>query len=554
MQELDVWLLGVKAGRLKKSDNEEFIFQYDKSYIENKGLPLSYPLALRSEAYIGQTVKNFFENLIPEGSLYTGMCHISHLDTQDVIGFLGKWGRECAGALAFAAPGENLRETGDKVPLHVRSFFKNDYVPLAISGECMTFHKAPPAVRMSLGGGQDKLPVIYENGQLFVPTGGQPSTHILKPNLKEFPHSARNEALCLDLARRIGLPAARCEVVPVNRGAFVAVERYDRRNGKRLHQIDFCQVLDIGRAEKYQKEKNHENYSGIESLIKTCKKLKIEAPNKETVNEYFWKAMLYAWFIKNTDAHAKNYSVIFYPENDNRFKAKLAPLYDMNSMYFYPYADGNMAMKYNEKFRHDKISAEDLVCTATALAIEEKAALNDIINMGNKIINTIPCLVDEHRKKYKDAPIYHKLKKAIIWHTKKILNSFNIHNSLSPLLDNKDEKDLQNNNQYINQAKKIISDNINVINNFNDLCDNSEIINSLCLDTDDGRMTIDPNSNKDEKRRKNLQFICESSKKYTNEELVNLVANILTELNKEAIVNNNKEQEILLNNNKHIKR
>ncbi|MCR5813083.1 MAG: HipA N-terminal domain-containing protein [Desulfovibrio sp.] len=90
MQELDVWLSGEKAGRLTKTDTDKYVFHYDASYVNAKGLSLSYPLTLRSEAYTGQTVRNFFENLLPEGSLYTGMCHITHLDTQDVIGFLAK--------------------------------------------------------------------------------------------------------------------------------------------------------------------------------------------------------------------------------------------------------------------------------------------------------------------------------------------------------------------------------------------------------------------------------------------------------------------------------
>lgn len=54
----------------------------------------------------------------------------------------------------------------------------------------------------------------------------------------------------------------------------------------------------------------------------------------------------------------------------------------------------------------------------------KKTAINYIIVMGNKIINILPGLVNERRKKYRDAPVYHKLKKAIIWQTEKILESF----------------------------------------------------------------------------------------------------------------------------------
>jgi hypothetical protein len=63
-------------------------------------------------------------------------------------------------------------------------------------------------VSMSLAGAQEKLPVAVIDGRIAVPTNGAPSTHILKPDNPRLPGSVQNEALCMVLARRIGLNVA----------------------------------------------------------------------------------------------------------------------------------------------------------------------------------------------------------------------------------------------------------------------------------------------------------------------------------------------------------
>ncbi len=106
---------------------------------------------------------------------------------------------------------------------------------------------------------------------------------------------------------------------------------------------------------------------------------------------------------------------------------------------------------------------------------------------------------------------------------------------------NLSEKEQQN-TLFLTQANKIFSENMGVIKNFNDLCDNSNTINSLCIDTDDGRLIIDTNSNIDDKREKNIKFICENTMKYSDKEYLNLISNVLSELNKINIENKNEKQ------------
>ena len=57
--------------------------------------------------------------------------------------------------------------------------------------------------RMSLGGAQNKLLVVYRDGALFEPIGSEPSTHILEPNQvsDDYPATVINEYLVMRLAQ-----------------------------------------------------------------------------------------------------------------------------------------------------------------------------------------------------------------------------------------------------------------------------------------------------------------------------------------------------------------
>ena len=109
-------------------------------------------------------------------------------------------------------------------------------------------------IRLSLAGAQDKVAVRIEGGDISLPLGGAPSTHILKPAVERFDGVVFNEALCMKLAAAAGLPAAAVETRSVDGIDYLLVERYDRMHRQapgaepvleRLHQEDFCQAQGI---------------------------------------------------------------------------------------------------------------------------------------------------------------------------------------------------------------------------------------------------------------------------------------------------------------------
>src|SRR5947208_8989776 len=88
-------------------------------------------------------------------------------------------------------------------------------------------------VRLSLAGAQDKVAVRIEDGEVCLPLGGAPSTHILKPAIAHFDGIVFNEALCMRLAAEAGLPAARVEPRNLDGMDYLLVERYDRVHHER---------------------------------------------------------------------------------------------------------------------------------------------------------------------------------------------------------------------------------------------------------------------------------------------------------------------------------
>ena len=83
-----------------------------------------------------------------------------------------------------------------------------------------------------------------------------PTTHILKPAIKDYKETVENEYICLNVAKKLGLKVPNIEIRYANKTKYFLIERYDReiKNNKikRIHQEDFSQALNIPSAYKYQ--------------------------------------------------------------------------------------------------------------------------------------------------------------------------------------------------------------------------------------------------------------------------------------------------------------
>jgi len=174
---------------------------------------------------------------------------------------------------------------------------------------------------MSVAGAQNKLLVVYHNGELFEPEGSESSTHILKPNHvgDDFPASVINEYFTMSLARELDLPIPQLLRRYTPEPVYI-VQRFDRivteaGPTQRRHIIDACQLLNKSRAFKYKTA----TLETLAAIIALCRNRAITR-----LNLYRW--LVFNLLIANTDNHLKNLSFFVSAEGID-----LAPAYDLLS-------------------------------------------------------------------------------------------------------------------------------------------------------------------------------------------------------------------------------
>lgn len=321
-----------------RAEAGELEFTYAPSWRKRAGaFPLSPRLPLQEAPWRGDEVLFFFANLLPEGAVLDTLVRMRKLPRGNVYRLLEAFGRECAGAFAIVPEDES-----DK-PRPAAEYA--EYSRKALAADLARLREHIPLLarhaelRLSLAGAQDKIPVRYADGKLWLPRGDAPSTHILKPALQParlYPHSVANEVFCLRLADALGLPVPAITVLTEPEPVLL-IERYDRVAGKngieRLHQLDLCQLAGVLPAHKYEADGG--------PGFKACFEL-IDAhsatPAPDRLRLVDW--MIFNYLIGNADAHAKNLALLY--GSDGRLR--LAPAYDLLATGHWPELSDKMAM------------------------------------------------------------------------------------------------------------------------------------------------------------------------------------------------------------------
>jgi serine/threonine-protein kinase HipA len=354
---LDVYLHDELVGHLIQDDHGQMAFEYLQNWLDKPGAtPLSQSLPLRKESFTRNECRGFFAGILPEQDKREKVARNLGISPRNDFAMLEQIGGECAGAVTFVPSGQPLPE-----PNH-------SYRKLSTS-ELATILKELPkrpllagekGIRLSLAGAQDKIAVRIEGGEISLPLGGAPSTHILKPNIEHFPSVVFNEALMMNLGVAIGLPAAKVETRTVEGIEYLLVERYDRTHRKsdgktvlyRLHQEDFCQAQNIVPETKYQKE-------GGPSL-KRCFQLLREASSTPVIDlARLLDTVIFNYLVGNNDAHGKNFSLLYHGAGTANQEIRFAPLYDVVSTMYYPELSEEMAMKIGDEYFSDRVTPRD---------------------------------------------------------------------------------------------------------------------------------------------------------------------------------------------------
>jgi serine/threonine-protein kinase HipA len=390
----------LRVGELSETANGLLSLTYDADWLSRpEGYALSPHLPLRPAPHVGKPVAVFFGNLLPEGEhlnwFLEKACKISR---DDIYMRIARFGGDVAGGLSILP--SDLQP--DDAPRYRQLSFIDEAKELLSKWMGVPVRMAD--VRVSLPGAQCKLPVyVNTQGEMSLPLIDAPSTHILKPSVTKFANSAINETLVSNLAKAVGLNVPEVHFIPELDACLIA--RYDRyrdvsihardrattafgrgyaspkryyppkgggfqpelvfvENGpvRRLHQIDFCQMLYVDAGRKYESQGGPNLPQCFECVMRHS-----DAPEEDRARLAEW--VIFNMAVGNMDSHAKNLSMLLQTDG----KVRLAPFYDLLCTTVYPELDNRFVFSFADEFRPSWITDKDWddLCQTVGLDADE---------------------------------------------------------------------------------------------------------------------------------------------------------------------------------------
>jgi len=369
-------------------------FTYAATWRDGEGAhPLSLSMPLAATEHPHAVVEPFLWGLLPDNEFVLRRWgQRFHVSPRNPFALLTHVGEDCAGAVRFVAP--DHRETLLSGPRGTVDWLTEAEVAnrlRSLQSDASAGRAADDTGQFSLAGAQPKTALSFDGQRWGVPSGREPTTHILKPQTGEFDGHAENEHLCLMLARALGLPTARSEVRRFEDVTAIVVERYDRIQIAiqgpvyRVHQEDMCQALGVHPMRKYQND-GGPGPKDIAALLRT------HAIGDDIAT--FRDALILNWLIGGSDAHAKNYSLLI----GGGGTVRLAPLYDLASILAHPNIDAGkarMAMKIGDEYRLRAIGVPEWRKAAMDMRVAPDALVERIRSMAMELPDR---LADEIRR------------------------------------------------------------------------------------------------------------------------------------------------------------
>lgn len=360
-----IWFDSLAVGKIDVAPDGSLSLRYAEQWLQTAGaFPLSVTMPLRADPYPTDVISPWLANLLPEEEQLQVLTRCLGLDQADVLAVLAEIGGDTAGALSFGATSD--RDLWTYVPL--TTFYDTSDPQLALERHFDDLGRRPflvgeEGVRQSLAGGQKKsalavlgpdgAPVLrlpQEGDVLAIPLSGAPSTLIVKPDNPNLPGISENEVWCLRMAQAVGINAAQAMILQSSKRTAIGVLRYDRRVGRsgqlvRLHQEDFAQANGLPPGRKY--ERGTLPGLTLKSLLETGRH--VSASDALALLDQ----VMFNILVANTDAHAKNYSLIL-PVGA---APRLAPLYDVSTVLSWPHVAKSYAQYIDGKRRRPDMIA-----------------------------------------------------------------------------------------------------------------------------------------------------------------------------------------------------
>lgn len=399
---LDVYLGAKHVGSLTRPGSGRLSFTYETDSAEAR---LSVSLPVQTARFPNARTRPFFEGLLPEGASREQIARLRGLSADNAFGLLAEIGAECAGAVVILPSGSPLPSadmsgvawlTDDELAARIADLPTH---PLGVGSD----------VRLSLGGVQEKLLVTQApDGRFSQPSGGAPSTHIIKPSTHAWEGIAINEAFCLRLAQSCDLPTVRFELVDRWRVSCLVVERFDRETNAargtihRLHQEDMCQALGRLPREKYQAESGP-SCADVTALLRA----ESTAPALDINN--FVRAVAFNYLIGNSDAHGKNFALLYGADG-----LRLAPLYDLVCTAAYPGLTKRMAMFVGAEDDPGAVAQASWLQLAADCGVNGPLVVRAVRELANRVRFGAAALAQTAKSNGWHAPIIDEIVSVIV--------------------------------------------------------------------------------------------------------------------------------------------
>ena len=402
---LNVLLADNHAGVITRRPGGRHRFEYLPSWQRNpRAIPLSYSMPIQQQVHGTRVVTDFMWGLLPdnENTLRRWGTRFK-VSPHGPFALLAVVGEDCPGAVQIVPPDLDLEQRQrvkwlKKGELEQRILaLKNDAGAGRLEGDTGQF---------SLAGSQEKTALYRVGNRWGVPQGRTPTTHILKPETGRVEGIAANEHFCLNLARRCRMAAALSEVQIIGGIPVIIVERFDRFRARglvrRVHQEDMCQALAV--RKKYQQEGGPGIYD-IMGLLQFSENPRVD-------RDRFMRAQALNYVIAGTDAHARNYSIVYAPGGAFR----LAPLYDVISDLPYTKKKGaksTLAMTIGGKRVISDILPRHWERQATSVRFSKDRLLEHLRDLIARLPEAAEVTEKQTRTEGLRAPVVTRLREAV---------------------------------------------------------------------------------------------------------------------------------------------
>lgn len=405
---LSVFLRGELAARVtRRGPSHQLV--YTDEYAQNPtASPLSLSMPLRENQVHDQRVEGWMSGLLPGNAevrkRWAAKYGAASPSAFDLLGT--SIGMDCPGAVQFCKP-----EFADAVTARrggVRWLSEDELSDLVAGMVRESSRWVRPAGHsaFSLAGAQAKTALCRQRGdnpRWGEAWGQNPTTHILKPSMADFADQSINEQLCMTAARYCGVVAARTEMAMIDEHPVLFVHRFDRLFGpdgaiRRVHQEDLHQACGDPDASIYQGDHGEGH-----SLTRLSRLLAAHSADPDRDMRAFFDALALNWVLCNTDAHSKNYSILF-----NGAEIRLAPLYDIWSVmphdpdHYRSYTLAMSALADRRVMAADSKHAWEAV--AKALGLNSAEGVERAVKIANAIPEALERAVDELDPEFRKSP------------------------------------------------------------------------------------------------------------------------------------------------------